>query len=51
MSLNHLNKVLVTGAGGFIGGHLISHLKYKGCNNLVAVDRKPMNEWFQRFPK
>jgi len=39
-------KILVTGAGGFIGGHLIKELlKYN--NKIVAADIKPMEYWFQ----
>jgi nucleoside-diphosphate-sugar epimerase len=41
--------VLVTGAGGFIGGHLIRHLRSDGFNRIRSVDRKPMEEWYQRF--
>jgi nucleoside-diphosphate-sugar epimerase len=40
--------ILVTGAGGFIGGHLVRDLVAEGA--LVrAVDKKPGAEWFQRF--
>ncbi len=41
------NKVLVAGAGGFIGGHLVEFLRNKGVSNLVAVDKKPFSEWYQ----
>ncbi len=40
-------KILVTGAGGFIGGHLVEYLKNQGVTNLVAVDKKPMDQWYQ----
>ena len=46
---NKASKVLVTGAGGFIGGHLIADLRKQGYGNIVAVDRKPLTEWYQRF--
>jgi nucleoside-diphosphate-sugar epimerase len=38
--------VLVTGAGGFIGGHLVADLVRKG-HQVRAVDRKPLAEWYQ----
>jgi len=41
--------VVVTGAGGFIGGHLIADLRRKGYRRLRAVDIKPTDEWYQRF--
>jgi GDP-D-mannose 3', 5'-epimerase len=43
------DKVLVAGAGGFIGGALISVLCDQGYKNLRAVDIKPFDEWYQRF--
>ncbi|MCG8526665.1 MAG: NAD-dependent epimerase/dehydratase family protein [Opitutales bacterium] len=39
-------KILVTGAGGFIGGHLVKDLLSKG-HDVVAVDIKPAEEWYQ----
>jgi GDP-D-mannose 3',5'-epimerase len=42
-------KVVVCGAGGFIGGHLIADLRRKGYTSLRAVDIKPQTEWYQRF--
>jgi GDP-D-mannose 3', 5'-epimerase len=41
--------VVVTGGGGFIGGHLIADLRRQGFHRLRAVDIKPLDEWFQRF--
>jgi GDP-D-mannose 3', 5'-epimerase len=37
---------LVTGAGGFIGGHLVRELLEQGAD-VRAVDCKPQEEWFQ----
>lgn len=42
-------KILVCGAGGFIGGHLVQELRRKGYTNIRAVDKKPQNQWYQRF--
>jgi GDP-D-mannose 3',5'-epimerase len=38
--------VLVTGAGGFIGGHLVDDLLAQG-KDVRAVDIKPQDEWYQ----
>jgi len=44
-----MKKILVAGAGGFIGGHLVKELIKKGA--LVrAVYLKPLNEWYQVSP-
>ena len=41
-------KILVVGAGGFIGGHLVKKLlEYK--NSVIAVDIKPKEYWFQDY--
>lgn len=42
--------VLVTGAGGFIGGNLIRDLRTRGYKRIRAVDMKSPDEWYQRFP-
>ncbi len=43
-------NVLVVGAGGFIGGHLVKKLLDNG-NNVIASDIKPKEYWFQDFDK
>ena len=39
--------IVVTGAGGFIGGHLVNRLLHEGERRVRAVDRKPLEKWFQ----
>jgi GDP-D-mannose 3',5'-epimerase len=46
---NHLDLVLITGAGGFIGGNLVAELLARGYKSIRAVDIKPLDEWYQRF--
>jgi GDP-D-mannose 3',5'-epimerase len=43
-------RIIVAGAGGFIGGHLVAHLRQQGFAHIRAVDRKPVSEWYQVFP-
>ena len=42
-------KILVAGAGGFIGGWLVKSLIQKGYSNIRCVDIKPIDEWYQVF--
>ncbi|MBI2297510.1 MAG: NAD-dependent epimerase/dehydratase family protein [Armatimonadetes bacterium] len=42
--------IVVTGAGGFIGGALVRYFAEQGYTNLRAVDRKPLPQWYQRVP-
>jgi len=43
------NLVVVAGAGGFIGGNLISTLRTQGHKRIRGVDIKPLQEWYQHF--
>jgi GDP-D-mannose 3', 5'-epimerase len=45
-----MSRTVVTGAGGFIGGHLVRRLREQGATEIRAVDAKPLDEWFQSFP-
>jgi len=45
------NKILVAGAGGFIGGHLVAELLKQGHKDIRAVDIKPFDEWYRHFPQ
>jgi len=47
ISLNNDTHILITGAGGFIGGHLVKYLQKKGYQNIRAVDIKPLKKWYQ----
>jgi nucleoside-diphosphate-sugar epimerase len=44
-----MDAVLVTGAGGFIGGHLVRRLRDEGVDRIRAVDVKPLDQWYQVF--
>ena len=41
-----MKNILVTGAGGFIGGHLVKKLINDG-HNIISVDIKKLEDWFQ----
>jgi len=41
-----MKKIVIAGAGGFIGGHLVREMTSKG-HKVRAVDIKPLNEWYQ----
>src|SRR5271170_718557 len=43
-------RVLVCGAGGFIGGHFVKYLLSQGVDVARAVDIKPLHEWHQSSP-
>ena len=42
--------VVVAGAGGFIGGHLVGALRRQGYESIRGVDLKPLDSWWQLFP-
>ena len=46
---DHHYDIVVCGAGGFIGGHLVAELRHLGAGALRAVDIKPLEQWYQRF--
>jgi nucleoside-diphosphate-sugar epimerase len=47
MKLDPRKLVAITGAGGFIGGHLVAELKRRGHERIRAVDIKPLAQWYQ----
>ena len=47
--LDTSGKVLVAGAGGFIGGWLVKSLLQKGYSDIRCVDIKPIEDWYQVF--
>jgi GDP-D-mannose 3',5'-epimerase len=51
VKMNKSERILVTGAGGFIGGWIIDDLLRRGYTNIRAVDIKPFAGWYQKFDK
>jgi len=47
---NSNRSVLVAGAGGFIGGHMVKTLIDQGFSNIRAVDIKGKDDWYQVHP-
>jgi nucleoside-diphosphate-sugar epimerase len=41
--------IVVTGAGGFIGGSLVSAIRARGQASIRAIDIKPFEKWYQKF--
>ena len=46
-ALSRNDLIVVTGAGGFMGGHLLQALWRDGYKRLRGVDIKPVKEWIQ----
>ena len=47
---NSGRSVVVAGAGGFIGGHMVAELIEQGYSLIRAIDIKPIGEWYQVYP-
>ena len=47
--MSRSGAVVITGAGGFIGGHLVDHFRRAGVKDIRAADIKPLDEWYQVF--
>jgi GDP-D-mannose 3', 5'-epimerase len=48
--LKKTDLIVITGAGGFIGGNLALYFTKKGFTNIRAVDKKPLYEWYLHVP-
>ncbi len=42
--------IVIAGAGGFIGGWLTRYFHEQGHTRLRAIDKKPLQKWYQRTP-
>ena len=49
--LSNSDLIVITGAGGFIGGNLVKYFLSKGFTRIRAVDKKPFDQWYVRFPE
>ncbi|MBN2476309.1 MAG: NAD-dependent epimerase/dehydratase family protein [Pirellulales bacterium] len=45
--MNKHDLIVITGAGGFIGGALTRYFRDKGFTNVRAVDIKRVDQWYQ----
>ncbi len=48
--LNKDDLIVISGAGGFIGGSLARYFHDQGFTRIRAIDKKPLMEWYQRVP-
>jgi len=39
--------IIVCGGGGFIGGHLVAKMLELGYRDVLSVDKKPLDGWYQ----
>jgi nucleoside-diphosphate-sugar epimerase len=49
VNIDRNQTIVVTGAGGFIGGHLVNFFRNIGMKRIKAADIKPLDEWYQVF--
>ncbi len=45
------DRIVIAGAGGFIGGSLARYFRDQGFTRLRAVDKKPLEDWYQALPE
>jgi GDP-D-mannose 3', 5'-epimerase len=48
VKVDRSETIVVTGGGGFIGGHLVAELQSRGFERIRAVDLKPLGRWYQQ---
>jgi nucleoside-diphosphate-sugar epimerase len=48
--LNKDDLIVITGAGGFIGGSLARYFHDQGFTHIRAIDKKQLGEWYQQVP-
>jgi GDP-D-mannose 3', 5'-epimerase len=48
--LSKRDRIVIAGAGGFIGGNLAKYFYDRGFSNLRCVDKKPVSQWYRRIP-
>ncbi len=48
--LKNDDLIVIAGGGGFIGGWLTRYFHEHGHTRLRAVDKKPLQNWYQRTP-
>jgi nucleoside-diphosphate-sugar epimerase len=46
--LNKDDRIVITGAGGFIAGALTRYFHEQGFTCIRAIDKKPLSRWFQQ---
>jgi nucleoside-diphosphate-sugar epimerase len=44
------DRIVITGAGGFIAGNLVKYFRDRGFTNIRAVDKKPVDDWYLCSP-
>jgi len=48
--LNKDDLIVITGAGGFIGGSLARYYHHQRYTRIRAIDKKPLPDWYQHVP-
>ncbi len=48
--LRNDSLIVITGAGGFIGGNLAKYFHERGFTRIRGVDKKPLSQWYQHVP-
>ncbi len=48
--LDKNDLIVIAGGGGFIGGSLARYFHEQGFSRIRAIDKKPLQDWYQRVP-